>query len=473
MSTQASRISRVGAGVLPVNPVAGDDIRPPIAERLAFYNCPGVSVCVIENGQVGEAAGFGHIEVGGAPVQADTVFAGASISKPVTAVLAMQLVERGLVDLDAPINRYLKRWQLPENDFTRATPVTLRHLLSHQGGTTVHGFGAHPRDLPAPTLLDVLTGRPPSPTPAVEVDKPPGLSVRYSGGGTQIVQLLLEDVEGVDFADLAMLRIFAPLEMSRTTFEQPLPAALEAFAAVGHDANGNPIAGRTAFTPQLAAGGIYTTAPDYARFMVECRKAWLGEPNILMNQQTAQQMMTRQGAGQFGLGWEIFGEGDTLRFGHGGSNAGYQCTTSCQLADGNGAVVLTNGLMGVILHSEVMNTVAEVFEWRGFLKPKKVIQPVPASEHHRYVGRYKIVSGIDAPYLDIWSEDGQLHSYIEGLIFPRRPIYLNENGRFFGQHTQGETAVVWGDDGLAAAFIAYAEGDVEILRAVRTPQTGA
>ena len=70
------------------------------------------------------------------------MFAGASISKPLTATLAMQQVERGVFDLDENVNRYLIAWRVPENEFTERSPVTLRHLLSHKAGTTVHGFAS-------------------------------------------------------------------------------------------------------------------------------------------------------------------------------------------------------------------------------------------------------------------------------------------------------------------------------------------
>jgi len=467
MEKHSPLLDRVAAEILPVTLVAGQSVHWPIEERLALYRCPGAAICIIENGQVGEARGFGLREAGGAGVEADTMFAGASISKPVAAVLALQLVDQGIVELDAPINRYLKTWQLPDNEFTKSVPVTLRHLLSHKAGTTVHGFGAFPVDQTPPSLLDILNGRPPSPTPAVIVDKLPGTSVRYSGGGTQIVQLLLEEKTGKRFAELARERVFEPLGMSRTTFEQPLPVEFAKVAAVGHGITGEAVAGRYTFTPQLAAGGIYTSAPDYARFMVECRDAWLGKPNVLLSQRIAQTMMTRQEPGQFGLGWEVFGSGNFARFGHGGSNEGYQCNTTCFLEQGVGAVVLTNAMLGIILYYELLNTIANVYGWKGYLRPPKEIQTVPPERQALYSGRYRIVSGIDAPYTDIWTENGQLHSRTEGLIFPPRPIYLGTDGRFFNQQSPSETAVIYDEQGRANTLVTYATGEVEIMRAVR------
>ncbi len=459
------------AGVLPVNPVEGEDVRWTVEERLAHYNCPGVAVCAFRDNKIVEAAGFGVTTPGGPAVESETIFAGASISKPLTAVLALQLVDQGRVDLDRPINEYLRSWKLPENDFTRRVPVTLRHLLSHRAGTTVHGFGAYPHDRPAPTLLDVLTGSEPSPTPAVEVDKLPGESVRYSGGGTSIVQLLLEEMNGTDFASLAREKIFEPLGMSRTTFDQPLPEVLRPLAAKGHHVDGRVVNGAYTFTPQLAAGGVYTSGPDYARFMIECRNAWLGRGNVLLSQRTARQMMENQGGGQFGLGWEIFGSGAGKRFAHGGSNEGYQCNTTCNLEQGWGGVVLTNCLSGLMLYYELMNGLAQAFDWQGYMRAPRRIVPIIGDAMQRYVGRYRIVSGIDAPHVDIWVEDGKLHSHIEGLILPPRPIYMDESGRFFTQQVPSETAVEYGPDGRAQTLISYAAGDIEFLRAERIAES--
>ena len=467
MAAESSPLSRAMQQILPVNPIQGRDTGRPLAERMALYNCPGMSICLMEGGEIVDAAGYGVTEAGGPPVEADTVFAGASISKPVAAVLALQLVEQGVVDLDGPINVHLKRWKLAENEFTRLTPVTLRHLLCHKAGTTVHGFGNFPSAERAPTLLEILQGTPPSQTPLVQVDKEPGGSVRYSGGGTQIVQLMLEDQTGLPFADLARQRIFEPLGMARTTFEQPLPAAFRALAAVGHGPDGKVIGSRYTFTPQLAAGGIYTSATDYARFLLEVRNARLGKPSILMGQALAEAMLQRQEPGKFGLGWEVFGDGPSMRFGHGGSNEGYQSTSSLSLDEGCGAVVLTNSLLGIILHTEVLDSLPEIFGWEALKQPWKVEVPLTEAEMENLVGRYDIVSGVDAPYIDIWREGDHLMSRTEGFIFPPAVMHRGRNGRFFRQQTPSETQVWYGADGKAERLTAFSDGDVEILSAVR------
>ncbi|TPE60990.1 beta-lactamase family protein [Sandaracinobacter neustonicus] len=468
MAALNADMQRFAASLLPINRIEGEDVRWTVEERLSHYSCPGMAVCVIADGEIAQSAGFGMLTPGGAAVQADTIFAGASISKPLTAVLALQLVEQGRISLDAPVNTYLRSWKIPENDFTKQRPVTLRHLLSHRAGTTVHGFGAYPRHKPVPTLLDILDGRPPSPTPRVEVDRLPGEAARYSGGGTQIVQLIIEEAYGSDYASVAQEKIFAPLAMHRSTFAQPLPAVLEPLAAQGHHADGRVVDGRFTFTPQLAAGGVYTSAPDYARFMIECRNAWAGRSNrLLLGQPLAREMMTNQGGGQFALGWEVFGSGASARFGHGGSNEGYQCNSSCNLEQGWGGVVLTNGLGGLMLYHEVLNGMAATFGWDGYLRQPRRVRPIEGEETRRYAGRYRIVSGVDAPYIDISVRDGRLTSHIEGMILPPGPIYMDENGRFFSQQMPGETEVRYDAAGQAVTLIAYADGEIELLRAER------
>src|SRR5579864_53398 len=234
-----SKADYLAKNLLPITRIVGENTHYSMDERLEHYACPGVGVAVIENGELAWSAGYGAIEAGKpARVQAETVFSGASISKPVAAVLALQMVERGVFDLDTDVNRYLKSWQVPSNEFTRQQPVTLRWLLCHKAGTTIHGFGRSPADKPLPAALDILKGKVAfmnGETNGVWVDKVPGGTTRYSGGGTTIVEQLLEDATHKRFHQLASENIFEPLGMNRSTFEMPLPERFQTFAAVGHE----------------------------------------------------------------------------------------------------------------------------------------------------------------------------------------------------------------------------------------------
>ncbi len=470
VSAADPRIEAVRTRLCPPMLIAGEDTAWTMEDRCAHYDCPAVSVAVIENGAVAWAHAFGVMEKGEARApDADTVFSGASISKPITAALALKFVERGVFDLDADVNHYLSSWQVPANEFTAVAPVTLRSLLSHTAGTTVHGFGAFPPDKPLPTVLDVLEGRPPALTPPVRVNKVPGTSARYSGGGTLIVQLMLEEASGVPFAELARREIFEPLGMTRTTFETPLPQAWRANAAVGHE-DGGALSEKWVCVPQLAAGAVWTTPGDYARFMIACRDAWLGRPGALLAQPLAQAMM-RAHVGGFGLGWEIIPRGDDVLFGHGGSNAGYQCESKCFLESGRGAVVMTNADSGLLFYWEVFAAVGRAHGWDDFLPVEKVVTPIAADDLHRFVGDYDIVSGVEMPRMRIWVEDGVLVTEMPGMRGgPSRPL-MGADGRLFNRARPSETEVVYGQDGRAQELVVRAFGTSEILRMRRAGDT--
>ncbi len=119
---------------------------------MAHYNVPGVSVAIIDGCKVVETRGFGVTEAGGAAVAPDTLFQVASISKPVTALAALRLVERGELLLDTDVRTRLKTWSLPDSPLLRDHPVTLRTLLSHSAGLTVGGFHGYPVGAPLPTV---------------------------------------------------------------------------------------------------------------------------------------------------------------------------------------------------------------------------------------------------------------------------------------------------------------------------------
>ncbi len=467
MPVKASRPA-VTRNLLPLMRLHGEDARWTLEERLANYRVPGVSIAVIESGAIAWADGFGVREQGGAAaVDRDTVFMGASTSKPITAFLILQHVERGILDLDVDVNRYLGRWQLPQNEFTRRFPVTLRACLSHKAGLTVNGWGAALRGAPVATLVDLLDGAPVSGQPPVRVDKTPGGRERYSGGGFVIAEMLLEDVTGRRFDELADELILGPLGMRNTTFVNPLPERFHHNVASGHDQFGNAHAGGWLVSPDMGAGGVFTTAADYARFMVATRDAFLGKPGALLRQDLAQQMLTRQGSGQFGLGWRSIGDGPTRRMNHGGSNDGYQSETNLYLDSGDGAAVFTNAVPGILLHGEIHNAVADLQAWGDFLPAPKQARLVPASEHWRYVGEYRIVSGVEMPTLRVYAEDGVLKSAIDGMRVTGTPIYIDEAGVLFSRMARLQTRVCYGLDGRARQLGAFEASDSELLRAVR------
>src|SRR5262252_2272528 len=283
-------IARVLAGVQPEAAVPAREGPPQtVSQRMAHYATPGASIAVVDDFEVAWARGFGVRTIGTADaVTATTPFQSASISKPVFALAVMRLVEGGTLDLDTDVNRYLTSWQVPANGGWQPR-ITLRQLLSHTAGVTVHGFRGYPASGPWPTPLEVLQGVPPANTPEVIVDLMPGLAFRYSGGGTTIAQQVVVDVLGRPFPDLMRELILDPLGMADSTFEQPLPAPMAARAAVAHPLNGQPLAGGANVYPEMAAAGLWTTAADLSRLAVALMCTLRGQRSALpLKPETAQ-----------------------------------------------------------------------------------------------------------------------------------------------------------------------------------------
>lgn len=230
----------------------------------------------------------------------------ASISKALASVAALQWVEQGRLGLDTDINTALRSWQVPPGAQTAAAPVTLRRLLSHSAGFGVSGFEGYDLTLPVPTLLQVLDGLPPANSAAVRVETAPGSAWRYSGGGFTVVQQLLEDIRGQDFASLMQAAVLSPAGMTRSSFKVPSEHA------VGHQ-QGQPIAGGFRRHPELAAAGLWTTPSDLARFSMAMPQ--LLTPAMLKAALTPQ-------FDQSGLGFVL--DPATGRFGHDGSNRGFE-----------------------------------------------------------------------------------------------------------------------------------------------------
>lgn len=381
-----------------------------LAERMTFYHTPGVSVAVIEDGQTAWAQGYGLVDVTRPdPVTTQTLFMAGSISKPFTALAVMRLVAAGRLDLDVDVNQYLTSWQVPAKDGWQPR-VTLRHLLSHTGGLTVHGFPGYQHDEPLPTTIQVLNGVPPANTRPVQVNILPGLQFRYAGGGTTIVQQLLVDVLGKPFPDLMQELVLGPLGMADSTYANPLPAIWAGRAATGHPWKGVPLRGRYHTYPEMAAAGLWTTPVDMAKAGVELMRILRGETSPFLQQETMAEMITPQlpggdvrGGEEVGLGFFIEGEGAARRFGHGGWDEGFIANLRLYPQTGQGAVVMLNANEGHPLVSEIYRTLGQVYGWPE--EPPAAQTAVEMADLEAYTGRYVTEVGVE---FDVRLQEGGL-----------------------------------------------------------------
>ncbi len=324
-SDLSARIQRVENGIAPIPLSATDPATPLNIEKLMeLYKCPGLSVAVIDNFKIAWAKGYGVAEAGThTPVTVHTLFQAGSISKPVAATGTLSLVEHGKLSLDENVNVKLKSWQVPDNEFTKEQKVTLRRILSHSAGLTVHGFPGYEVGTPIPTLVQIFNGEPPANTAPIRVDFVPGTKFRYSGGGVTIEQQLVIDVTGKPFPLFMRETVLDKIGMTDSTYEQPLPPARAAMTATGTRADGTLIPGKWHIYPEMAAAGLWTTATDLAKFGIEIALSKQGKANHVLSEATTQEMLKPQ-IEQIGLGFFLASHKNPEEFGHNGADEGFQ-----------------------------------------------------------------------------------------------------------------------------------------------------
>ena len=381
---------------------------------------PSVSVAAIANGRVDWARSYGACSIGGSPSTPATLFGAASISKPVTALGVLKLVEQGRIALDVDVNRYLRRWKIPDNDFTRDKKVTVRELLSHTSGIGTHNGDIYDPYEPMPTLLDLLDGRKPARTAPVRVEAVPDTKFAYSNGGYLVLYLLIEDVTGKRFAEFMKQNVLDPIGMKDSTFDAPLPAKLADRAATAYSGNKKkPYPPSKFVEPNLAAGGLWSTPTDLAKFLIEVQKEYAGKSHKVLHQKTVQ-LMTVPRLGTWGLGFMVGGTADNRYISHEGS-AIFQDTMFVYL-HGGGFVVMTSGGDGGKLADQILRSAGAVYGFPDFKPISRTVVSLPQASLEKYVGTYGFVKVMVAG-------DGLAAEIPEGAA--ATPIYADSPEHFF------------------------------------------
>ncbi|MFN3969258.1 serine hydrolase [Flavobacterium sp.] len=399
------RIAKVENSLMPYVPVNGLE-QWNIYERMKHYKVPGVSIAVINNYKIEWAKGYGLADtIKKIPVTTETIFSAGSISKLLSATIAMQLVEEGKLELNQPIKQFLTSWKITENDNYQKNPVTLRMLLSHTGGTSQSSyFGFTPDRKPLPTITQILNGEPTAESNRVVVNSEPGKQFQYSGGGSMIVQMAMMDVTGKDFTTLTQQRIFDKLKMNNSTFEQPLPKPFQSKVAWGYS-SASWYKGMPYVYPQQAAAGLHTTPTDLARFILDLQLSSKNKGKLI-SQKSFETMMNPvigiSSGGykeEMGLGAFLLQRADNKEetgryFEHQGANAGFISFAIGNISEGYGAVIMMNSgddFNG--LGTEIRRAIAATYQWKNFLPEAITLKSLDGNTLKSYEGRYR--KGVD------------------------------------------------------------------------------
>jgi CubicO group peptidase (beta-lactamase class C family) len=366
-----------------------------IEQQQTQHKLAGFSLVIFENYQIVYSKQFGVKSVNSnEKLDENTAFSTASISKPITAILCHLLEEKGLINLDDPIDKYLKRWHLPKSKFTENISPTWKQFLNHTAGTTQHGFEDYYEGDTIPNIKQSLLGQIPRYDKEIEFLFTPGTSWQYSGGGYTIIQMALEDSLKKSIAELAATYIFTPLKLKNTTMIQPNEKGFLTNVALVHNANEKVIKTGLPITPQIAPSGMWSSPRELALLTIEIQNALRNKNNKVISHTIAKKVAEVTALKDAVGGWSYMGQ---RSFGYNnydwincsGSNTGVGGDIFATLNDGNGFVYLANGEKPnrMPIMNQTKKRILALMNWDN-KAVKEQFQPIPESLKQQLIGAY-------------------------------------------------------------------------------------
>lgn len=330
--------------------LAGVDTDTWILQHMREYNIPGSSIAVIKDYKIKWAKGYGFRDKANKKsVTVDTLFQAASISKPVTAVATIAVFKEHGLSINQNINDILINWKIPINQLIDNDPVTARLLLCHASGVIGFRYKGYTTNETLPTLLQELKGVPPANIPTIVVVRKPGLQYEYCPAGYTVIQQALEDIYKKPFADIMQELILHPLKMQHSTFIEPLSRKWLEHIALPYLPNGNLMPNSPLIFTASAAGGLWSTPTDIAKFVIAVQQTLNGHTPLNIDKKLMQMILMPVKDHNMGLGFEVninkYGEQskkNAAYFRHGGFNSGYLSMFVGSKQHGNGVVIMIN-----------------------------------------------------------------------------------------------------------------------------------
>jgi len=427
----------------------GSNDRWNLAERMKQYGINGVSIAVVHNYKIDWARGYGFADISEKrPVTEATLFQAASISKSLNSMGVLKLVQEKKLNLDNDINNYLLSWKFPYDEKSNNRPITLKNLLSHTGGLTIHGFPGYTRGDTLPTLLQILDGQKPANTEAVRSSTEPGKNVIYSGGGTTITQQILLDITRQSYDVFMKKNVLNPLGMSASSFTQPPEKMNERLLATGYKADGTEVPGKYHIYPEQAAAGLWTNPTDLCKYIIETQLSYNGKSSrVLTPEMTVLRVTPVLEDAALGTFVNSRVTGSYKYFNHNGGNEGFSCMSTGCLDNGEGVVIMTNSDNPSILE-EIANSVASVYNWKDYYLPeiKKVVN-VDKSVLEKYTGKYDF----NGTQITIIMSDTGLSVNPFGNVLWQ--LYFTSDSDFFVRESRGMAKFRTGKDRKVKGFV--------------------
>lgn len=328
---------------------------------MEFYNVKAVSIAVIKNFKLEWAKAYGFADISEKKeATTETLFQAGSISKSINSLGILKLVQEEKLDLNTDINNYLKTWKFPYDDISKGKKITIASILNHTAGLSVHGFGGYEKKQAIPTIIQILDGSKPANSVAVRSMFEPDIKFEYSGGGTTITQLLLEDVTNEIYEDYILKNVLVPLGMNNSFYRPPFPEQKEVVLATAYN-NDKEVEGKYHIYPEKAAAGLWTTPKDLAKYIIDVQLSLLDKSNKILSKEMSEKRLENN----FGIFVENYG--GIKYFRHGGGTEGFLCYDIGSMEGGDGVVVMING-SNIKLLNEIIVSIASLNNFKNYPK---------------------------------------------------------------------------------------------------------
>jgi CubicO group peptidase (beta-lactamase class C family)/D-alanyl-D-alanine dipeptidase len=306
-----------------------------IRQQMKEKRLPAMAIAIVDGRNTVWAEGFGFEDAHNQrPATAHTIFRVGSVSKLFTDIAVMRLVERGKLDLDAPVTRYIPEFH-PSNPF--GGEITLRQLMSHRSGLLREPVVGHYFDNSAPSLQQTVLS-----LNGTELVFAPGTHTKYSNAGIAVVGYVVQKVGGQDFAEYLKQSLLRPLQMNESAFT--LEPRLIPRMAEGRmwSYDGLDFAAPTFPLGEASAGAMYTSVSDLGRFLSVLFAGGQSGNFQMLSSTTLDSMWKPQFGGSFGLGFALGSLDGHRLVGHNGAIYGFATELSALPDDKLGVVVVTN-----------------------------------------------------------------------------------------------------------------------------------
>lgn len=426
-----------------------------ILARMAYFNVKGLSIAVVNNHKIVWAKGYGWAdEKEKRSVTTATLFKPGSISKSLNAVGVLKLAQDNKLNIYKDINEYLKSWKFPYDSLSKGKKITIANLLSHTAGLSVYGgFPGYDAKSKIPTLPQILGGVAPANTPAVRSLFEPGLQFQYSGGGTIISQLIITDLTKQPYEKFMFDNVLKPLGMTNSFYSAAPPQKNELNKyAMGYLKEGAKAEATFHVYPEQAPMGLWTTPGDLAKYIIETQLAYQRKSSKVLNQQMAGLQLTPYIDNSATMGAFIGVRNGENYFFHDAGNEGYRGLYYGSVEGGNGVVVFVNSDDGNII-LELLNSVASVYNWKGFDKPKN-INTVTVSDAtiQKYLGVYLY----EGKFAEVTKEKNEMVYWADGQTCK---MYFTSQSDFINMEFPSEKSFITDGLGNVTGYARKLNGD--------------